>query len=269
MLTLQQTKIKKDFEKKYQSNPNTAIYDLIVALTTNFLNDIKKGVDIKPFLPIKGIHYFDGKPGRTPVKGVDYTDGKPGRTPKRGVDYWTAKDREDILRTVLKSALMKKPKDGKPGKEGKTPVRGIDYFTQQDIDSITNQAVNIIMPFFTGDYIVKEINKLEITPDKQIDFKHIKGLSDKRAGEKLGGIHRGGGDIILVDDLSDFTDGSTKVFTLSRKPKGINKMLVWGSDFPMILRPTVDFTISNTSLTLTSQVNAPSQGATLIVQYVI
>ena len=73
----------------------------------------------------------------------------------------------------------------------------------------------------------------------------------------------------IVDDFSGSTNGSLKAFTLSKAPKSINTMLVHGSDSPLILRPTIDFTIAGKILTLTAEVDAPSSGATLIAHYYI
>lgn len=75
--------------------------------------------------------------------------------------------------------------------------------------------------------------------------------------------------IPLVDDFSDSTDGSTKTFELTKAPRTINTMKIWGSDFPYILRPTTDFTISGKFVTLTSEVDAPTEGATLICEYYV
>ena len=69
------------------------------------------------------------------------------------------------------------------------------------------------------------------------------------------------------DDLTSACDGVTKVFYLSKTPLKTGTIMVYGTDFPVILRPDVDFTVVNKTLTLTSQVPAPSLGATLIVTY--
>ena len=71
----------------------------------------------------------------------------------------------------------------------------------------------------------------------------------------------------MLDDLSALTDGSTKTFYLSKAPLNANTIMVFGTDFPTILRPTTDFTVSGKLLTLTSAVPAPISGATLLVQY--
>lgn len=73
----------------------------------------------------------------------------------------------------------------------------------------------------------------------------------------------------IVDRLTASTDGSTKTFILSKAPKDVKTMEVFGTDFPIILDPTVDFTVSGKTLTLTDAVDAPSSGATLIAKYYI
>lgn len=73
----------------------------------------------------------------------------------------------------------------------------------------------------------------------------------------------------MLDRLTSFTDGSTKTFILSKAPKETTTMEVSGTDFPIILDPTVDFTVSGKTLTLTAAVSAPSSGATLICKYYV
>src|SRR3990167_7322672 len=70
-----------------------------------------------------------------------------------------------------------------------------------------------------------------------------------------------------VDDFTSLTDGSTKIFYLSREPLRTNTIQIFGTDFPTILRPTTDFTIVGKKLTLTSAVPAPNTGATLLAHY--
>ena len=73
----------------------------------------------------------------------------------------------------------------------------------------------------------------------------------------------------IVDRLTALTDGSTKTFLLSKAPKDVATMEVFGTDFPIILDPTVDFTVAGKTLTLTAAVPAPSSGATLICKYYV
>lgn len=93
----------------------------------------------------------------------------------------------------------------------------------------------------------------------------IKKLKKEVSTKSSGGVRR----VFqpYVDDFSGDTDGSTKIFYLSREPLKTETILVWGTDFPVILRPNTDFTVSGKVLTLTSAVPAPNSGATLLIQY--
>lgn len=70
-----------------------------------------------------------------------------------------------------------------------------------------------------------------------------------------------------IERFSGQTDGSTKTFYLKREPLRTDTIEVSGTDFPIILDPTVDFTVKGKAVTLTDAVPAPSQGATLIIKY--
>lgn len=118
--------------------------------------------------------------------------------------------------------------------------------------------------------IVSKINRSE----ELIDRERIKDLEDlikelRKEIKTLSGAKGSPRRIFqpYLDDFSSQTDGSTKIFYLSREPLKSETVLVWGTDFPIILRPTTDFTISGKTLTLTSAVPAPNSGATLLVRY--
>jgi len=119
----------------------------------------------------------------------------------------------------------------------------------------------------TAEQTIEKINSSEA----QIDKERVKGLEDeinalrKEIATKTGGVRR----VFqpYIDDFSAQTNGSLKTFTLSREPLRTNTIQVFGTDFPTILRPTVDFTVSGRTLTLTSAVPAPSTGATLLIHY--
>lgn len=70
-----------------------------------------------------------------------------------------------------------------------------------------------------------------------------------------------------VERFTHLTNGSRKVFYLSRAPLKTDTIKVWGTDFPIILDPAVDFTVEDKTLTLSDQIQAPSSGATLIIEY--
>lgn len=81
-------------------------------------------------------------------------------------------------------------------------------------------------------------------------------------GNKQISVISGGG--VLSVDLSAQCNGSNKVFTV---PSGTPISLI-GSDAPIIYRPIVDYVVAGTTLTIASNVPAPSNGATLIYTYV-
>ena len=125
-------------------------------------------------------------------------------------------------------------------------------------------------PFLTS---IEIRDRLEILKDEErLDKSSIKGLEDEInalrkeiATKSSGGVRR----VFqpYVDDFTASTNGSLKVFVLSRAPLRTNTVQVFGTDFPTILRPTTDFTVSGKTLTLTSAVPAPNTGATLLIHY--
>lgn len=120
----------------------------------------------------------------------------------------------------------------------------------------------------TGEQIIEKINSSE----EYIDKERIKGLEDEIKSLRKEITLRSSGGVRRVfqphrDDFSSLTNGVLKTFTLSREPLKTDTVMVFGTDFPIILRPTIDFTVSGKILTLTSAVQAPSQGSTLIVHY--
>ena len=71
------------------------------------------------------------------------------------------------------------------------------------------------------------------------------------------------------DRFTDQCDGVTKTFTLSATPKA-NTVTVKSTQFPIIYDPDIDFTVdvTNRTVTLTSEVDAPQTGQTLIITYI-
>lgn len=66
-------------------------------------------------------------------------------------------------------------------------------------------------------------------------------------------------------DVSAQCDGANKTFTVGGSHFGI--MGVFGTDFPQVYRPIIDYTETRTGVLLTSAVPAPNSGATLIIQF--
>ena len=67
-------------------------------------------------------------------------------------------------------------------------------------------------------------------------------------------------------DLSSQCDGSNKEFSL---PEAFspNSVQLWSSQFPIVYRPLVDFTETSDGILLTSEVEAPASGQTLVALY--
>ena len=173
----------------------------------------------------------------------------------------TALDLDSITRNLYKE--LKKLEDSIPKEADFTEIYGKIKEVENKIPTLPDEII--------GEKIVDKINELPVEPEFQIEKEHIKGLEEELTA--IRNLPRGGfGGSRRVfqpkrDDLSSLTDGSTKIFYLSKAPIEDNVIMVFGTDFPTILRPTIDFTIANKTLTLTSAVPAPSQGATLIVTY--
>jgi len=71
----------------------------------------------------------------------------------------------------------------------------------------------------------------------------------------------GSGLTVNYSDLSSQCDGSNKTFTVPYHSRAIALL---GTQFPIVYRPTTDYTISGTNLTLTAEVNGPENGQTLV-----
>jgi hypothetical protein len=102
--------------------------------------------------------------------------------------------------------------------------------------------------------------------DERLDQSAIKGLKEVMKDVKTAGqvFMRGGSAVNTVQftDLSSSLDGSTKTFTVPRR----RYIALFGTQFPIIYRPTTDYTGDGTAqLTLTSEVSAPEAGQSLIL----
>lgn len=170
-------------------------------------------------------------------------------------------------------------------KDGMTPVKGVDYFDGTDAvvdeEAIVQSVLDKIPPYLPGkdavvneDEIIKSLLKT-LKKKRILDVSYIKGLEGfSKDGinyrfEEL--MHGGGGtsagSITYSVDLSSQCDGVNKVFTV---PTNTNFVLLTGTDAPIIYKLNTDYTgSSTTTLTMTSQVNAPSLGATLILTYIV
>jgi hypothetical protein len=139
-------------------------------------------------------------------------------------------------------------------------------------------AISKVSTESTGEVIVEKINDLPIDQDSfLIDAKHIKGLKKlfdtwiKAVGTGktmfVGGGASSGGRSVKAYDLSSSLDGVTKTFNLPALWRVIS---VHASSFPGVLRETVDYTWTSSSITFTTEISAASTlatGQTLIIIY--
>lgn len=151
-------------------------------------------------------------------------------------------------------------------------IESIPEPTRIDEQSLINKAVELSKEVLVkdvdtrtnGENIVENINALPTGDDRmKIDASHIKNLPVSMGSSRnVRTIYQP-----YIDRFSDQTDGATKTFTLRKAPLKSDTIEVFGTDFPIILDPTVDFTVAGKTLTLSDSIPAPSQGATLIVKY--
>lgn len=172
---------------------------------------------------------------------------------------------KEMQRMKMEMASMKDDVESKiPKVPDLNPVHEMIESVRRDIPEIPEEIT-----------ASKVRDKLEtLKGEERLDKSAIRGLEEelkKAAGtNKVSGTLGFGVRRIFqpyVDDFSDLTDGSTKTFYLSRAPLKANATMVWGTDFPTILRPTIDFTVAGKLLTLTDEVAAPGNGATLMISY--
>jgi hypothetical protein len=194
--------------------------------------------------------------GYTPVKNRDYFDGEDGKTPQEGIDYPSkAQIREMVSDCVMSETIglgsEMEAKHKKHSVEIKTLVEKI----KKDFPKFE----------LKGEDIVKEINSLPITPDKQIDAKHIKNLPKPKEAKGSKRLGRGTSNPIQYYDLTSQCNGVLKTFSI---PTNTKVLAVYGTQFPVIFRPLIDWTATSTTLILTSEVSAPEVGQTLFILYV-
>ena len=110
-----------------------------------------------------------------------------------------------------------------------------------------------------GEDVVKAINNLPLTPDKQIDARHIKGLP--QASVELGSIHRGGLKIQWNTKLDGTVNGTNTVFTVpATLPDPKDDKFIVSVRGVLKTADAGDFTASNSNRTLTFT-SAPPDGS--------
>ena len=196
-------------------------------------------------------------------KGDQGIEGRAGYTPQKGIDFFDGVDGKQGLK-------------GAKGDNGYTPKKGIDYFTETEIEGVVRDVVRLIpVPsngidgsLDSGKDIVKKINELNIDGVK-IDASHIKNLPEKIVEKVVERVSMrragGGGTTVVSDDLSSQCDGATLIFTTTKK---IGFPIILScTQFPTLLRPTTDYVVSGTTLTLSSSLIPPASGQSLVFVY--
>lgn len=248
-----------DFVTKSEVHPNLPLIEELRAIRRSLEMLAEKEM---PMMEVPEVHKAEIVGAElVTIKGEKGEKGDTGEKGDRGIDGVDGKDGAN-------------GKDGKDGKDGETPRVDYDTIINETTKNVNSNLAPLVPKkdeiiediLKDGNVLVDSIN----ASDNKIERARIEGLDDELNTIRKESSARGGVRRVYqpyVDDFSGQTNGVLKSFTLSREPLKSNTILVWGSDFPIILRPTTDFTVSGKVLTLTSAVPAPNQGATLLIRY--
>ena len=197
------------------------------------------------------------------IEQIDFIKGEKGDKGDPGVLGKNGKDGKD----------GKNGKDGRDGRDGIDGIDGISPNPQEIIQEVIKQIPPPpdIPPPLNGDETIEIINSEDT--EKKIKKERIEGWDEleKKSGKTIyvGGGASGGGRISRAHDLSGDLDGSTKIFAL---PAFWRVLLVVGSSFPYVFRPTVDYTTDEATakITFTGAIDAKTslaEGQTITVLY--
>jgi len=165
---------------------------------------------------------------------------------------------------MMDEMLAMKPVDGNDGKD----------CNPADVVPLVMEQIKLPKAFILegkGDQVVSEINKLPTDDEElKIDASHIKNLPEIKSenGRPVFAVAPSRNQV-QVYDLSSSLDGVTKTFGLPAFWKVFD---VRSSSFPYAFRPTVDYTVDGSAMTITftSEVEAAgtlATGQTLYVLY--
>lgn len=113
-------------------------------------------------------------------------------------------------------------------------------------------------------------NKLEVLQgDERLDKSAIKGLDTLEAQltevKNRPAAQPAKAYMVQKKDVSAQCNGSQKTFSVGGSHFGV--LGVYSTEFPIIYRPIIDYTETNTGIVLTSAVAAPASGQTLVIQF--
>lgn len=250
-------KQKKKLERRLtlENNANLAILEELEELNDN-IEELKSKE--MPKMEMPEVHKVEVDMKGIEIMTLKGEKGDKGDTPSN----------EELVEII--KPLIPEPKsgrDGIDGKNGRDGKDGIDGLNGKDgIDGKDGKDGSPDTP----EQIIEKINSSE----EQIDKERIKGLEDLvkelRNEIKVSSASKGSPRRIYQPHIERFTsetDGVNKTFYLQREPLKSELVEVTGTDFPIILDPTIDFTVSGRTVTLSNAIQAPSQGATLIIKY--
>lgn len=160
------------------------------------------------------------------------------------------------------------------GKDGDVPIAGIDYPTKEQfkdlIISLLPKKLDINEAIDEMD-IARLARAFEALPEKEkLDYwKGLKNQPDNQPTQSKIVRSGGGGSTVQSYDLSSLLDGVTKTFTI---PRNHRVLAVLASSSPYgSFRPTTDYTNTTTTITFTSEIDAPTvlaSGQSVIILYV-
>lgn len=102
-------------------------------------------------------------------------------------------------------------------------------------------------------------NKLaSLKGEDRLDASAIKNLPKLIGSARKGG----GGTTVVTEDLSSQCDGSTRIFSTTKRIG--SSIILTCTQFPNVLRPVVDYTASGTTVTINAALDPPASGQTLI-----
>jgi hypothetical protein len=195
--------------------------------------------------------------------------GPPGNSPeplKPGVDYMT---RDESLRYL---AELNKQVFTKTETEKLIGTAMSDLFTSIDKLSLSPEAIKKLQKSILDALPIEQIVRaMEALPEKT-KLNYDTGLRNKPINSEAPSqrvLHRGTsgqGTQTYHYDLSNLCDGVTRAFEI---PINTRVLDVGCTDAPNgRYRPQVDWTVAGTTLTLSNDVAAPTEGATLYILYV-
>jgi hypothetical protein len=142
-------------------------------------------------------------------------------------------------------------KNGINGKDGKD---GIDGLNADDKKILKDVLAKID---FTDTKEDVKANKKTLS---ELD-KKISAVRKSRVGGGTGGNNQA----VQYADLTAQCNGVLKTFTIPTCRKVVQLL---GTQYPVVFRPIVDYTVGNKTITLTSEVSAPESGQTLTLLYI-